>query len=393
MNLLWISVVFCLIATGACQSSSLLLSTVDANWNFTIAVNSSGSVSFTRNSSPYAVLQNLPCSIGQYPQYDGSAWTCGTNLSLTSDPLGALASSCNNTVGGKLYNVPAYNGSTTSFSSCAADSDVLSSLSSCTSGQLAAYGAAGAAACATDSDIAASAATSCSTGGTPRFASNTSFACGLNLTDNDTAKSLLSSCLDGQLARWNGTAWMCDYDYNLLSPGVCTDGQTIVATNTSWACASDSDALAQLIPSCTGSKDTPQYTTSGGWICVASPVISLSAPVAQTMVTGTYLMPAGVWVPSSSSFTGVGGVPFYFTNNTVVKSWTVRNLGSSANITAALWAGSAAVSTQQLNNFSYFYEAVVASAVTPGLVGVQLYNKGSTAISVTIDILVELSLA
>ena len=71
---------------------------------------------------------------------------------------------------------------------------------------------------------------------------------GLNDGDDDTLAELM--CAPGEVAKWNGTAWVCAPDDDSLASLSCASGQVAKWDRTAWVCAvdidTDTDTLAGL---------------------------------------------------------------------------------------------------------------------------------------------------
>ncbi len=65
-------------------------------------------------------------------------------------------------------------------------------------------------------------------------------------TDHDTLGGM--ACGNGQLARWNGSAWVCSPDADTLAALACAADQVTKWNGAAWVCAEDEDTVYQIGP-------------------------------------------------------------------------------------------------------------------------------------------------
>jgi len=228
--------------------------------NFRISLNAASEVRWTKDGFNYRHLQELArfCPVPGTPVALGGIgnWQCGpldTLLNLNcSVPAGSLFFPVVKQVNGSFQ--------------CAAEQDTLAYLLPvCTAGQTIKY-VGGVWTCRTDLDTFRDLTLSCAAGNTILW-NGSQFVCtsASGLSDNDLLGSIV--CSNGQLVRYltsSGT-FSCDNDFNTI-PSPCATGQVVVYDGTAWTCKADSDVLAAGIPSCSGLLPYLKYR-NGVWTC------------------------------------------------------------------------------------------------------------------------------
>jgi hypothetical protein len=66
------------------------------------------------------------------------------------------------------------------------------------------------------------------------------------LTDHDTLAGL--ACGSGQLAKWNGSSWLCAADDDTLAAMGCAPDQVVKWTGSTWSCADDENTVLEIGP-------------------------------------------------------------------------------------------------------------------------------------------------
>jgi hypothetical protein len=85
------------------------------------------------------------------------------------------------------------------------------------------------------------------------------------LTDRDTLGGM--ACGSGELAKWNGSAWVCADDADTMAGLACAAGEVVKWNGSGWACAQDEDTIVTAGPGLTTVGDqilidpTMFYTT------------------------------------------------------------------------------------------------------------------------------------
>ena len=289
-------------------------------------------------------LSSLSCALGEIAGWNGSAWTCVSDNTLTYTDIenyllnNPIDLNVNTTIGGSTV------------VSSVDDSDTLASLSCVNDGEIARYDLAlGEWYCDADIDTVLDEATveTYITNGAIDLNSGTTIGGATIVTtgmDADTLAGL--SCTNGQVAKYNtGTGlWACGDDVDTdttLSEGTvetyvtngaidlnasttiggseiipqpvgCTDSQVLIynAGTSSWVCGDEIDTLASL--GC-ADGETAQYSQANGWQCVsgASSAEVVSIGTLQSGASFSYTLQAGnsdvnlqflasengVWVP------------------------------------------------------------------------------------------------
>lgn len=119
----------------------------------------------------------------------------------------------------------------------ATDRDALGDLS-CAGGELAKWNGSGWV-CDDDFDTDTLAGLSCGSGQVAKWTGST-WACAPDVdTNTDTLAGL--SCGGGQVAKWNGSSWACGPDENTLGALGCTTDQVAKWNGSAWVCAADED--------------------------------------------------------------------------------------------------------------------------------------------------------
>jgi preprotein translocase subunit Sec61beta len=88
-------------------------------------------------------------------------------------------------------------------------------------------------------------------------------------TDHDTLGSL--SCSDGELAKWNGSQWVCetDIDFDTLGALACGSGQVAKWNGSAWECAPDVDTNTDTLAGLGCETGQIAKWLFGSWTCTA----------------------------------------------------------------------------------------------------------------------------
>eukprot|EP01097_Dermamoeba_algensis_P009236 TRINITY_DN6441_c0_g1_i1.p1 TRINITY_DN6441_c0_g1~~TRINITY_DN6441_c0_g1_i1.p1 ORF type:complete len:407 (-),score=116.53 TRINITY_DN6441_c0_g1_i1:203-1423(-) len=251
------------------------------NSTFILSKGPPNTVDWTLQGKRYKVLGSEECLPGQGWVFNGDNWVCNPDVSFTGDRLAQLILLClgSNTL-------PVYNGTAWT---CGSDLDSLRLLN-CANGQTVKYNGTGFF-CANDNDTLGQLVRTCAGSFVPVFRNGRFDCVPSSGSGSDTLLSLIPNCTNGYIPKYLSGAWRCALDNDLLRTLTCPAGQILKRTsNTTWGCGTDFDTFANLTLNCSALGapfDTPVLTPTG-WTCIRVPAINVSSDVGTVLYTNFY---------------------------------------------------------------------------------------------------------
>ncbi len=209
-----------------------------------------------------------------------------------------------------------------------------------------------------------------------------------------TSYQLPQLCSNGQTAEWNGTAWVCAADNDVLGGLTCANGQVAKWNGMAWACAADVDTNTLGGLSCATGQIAQWNGTA--WACVSpSGVADTRCEALGTCATvfggpnlsGMTTTGFGV-TGTTSSTTGGNAGTYGFTNSPsqeVYGMYGVNN-GGGYGVVGITFSSNPGVSAMRGNNFGAGYglegSTTSLNANSSGLVGSN-YGNGHGIFGVT----------